>query len=66
MGKSVGRVLWQFMEQAAVETGFKEIEVLSDPNAFGFYEKMGCAYSRDEASDVFGPDRLLPLLLKRL
>lgn len=66
MGKAIGRALWRFLEEAAIEAGFTEIEVLSDPNAYGFYEKMGCVYSRDEASDVFGPDRLLPLLLKRL
>jgi len=66
MGKSVGRTLWNHMEQDAIANGFTAIEVLSDPNAFGFYEKMGCAYSRDEPSDVFGPDRLLPLLMKRI
>ncbi|MEQ9490346.1 MAG: GNAT family N-acetyltransferase [Alphaproteobacteria bacterium] len=66
MGKAVGRRLWDSMEKDAIANGFKEIEVLSDPNAYGFYEKMGCTYSRDEPSDVFGADRLLPLLLKRL
>lgn len=66
MGKAIGSALWNAMQKDAVTNGFKEIEVLSDPNAFGFYEKMGCVYSRDEPSDVFGADRLLPLLLKRL
>ena len=66
MGKAVGRLLWDSMEQDAVSNGFAEIEVLSDPNAYGFYEKMGCIYSRDEPSDVFGSDRLLPLLTKAL
>lgn len=66
MGKAVGRQLWDSMEKDAIANGFKEIEVLSDPNAYGFYEKMGCTYSRDEPSDVFGSDRLLPLLIKAL
>lgn len=66
MGKAVGSTLWHAMQKDAVANGFREIEVLSDPNAFGFYEKMGCAYIRDEPSDVFGADRLLPLLMKRL
>lgn len=66
MGRAVGRRLWDSMEQDAIANGFNEIEVLSDPNAYGFYEKMGCTYCRDEPSDVFGSDRLLPLLTKAL
>lgn len=41
MGKGVGRRLFEHARQQALAFGAQEIEIASDPNAVGFYERMG-------------------------
>lgn len=41
MGRGVGRALFRHAQRRARELGFAFIEVQSDPNAAGFYERMG-------------------------
>src|ERR1700722_2194738 len=41
MGRGVGRALFRHARQRARELGFAFIVVQSDPNAAGFYERMG-------------------------
>jgi len=41
MGRGVGRALFRHAQRRARELGFASIEVQSDPNAAGFYERMG-------------------------
>ena len=41
-GKGVGRLLFTEAISVAKELGYSEFELDSDPNAQGFYERMGC------------------------
>ena len=41
-GKGVGRLLFNEAVSVAKERGQSEFELDSDPNAQGFYERMGC------------------------
>lgn len=52
IGKGWGRKLWGFCLKTAQKMGRKEFLIWSDPNANGFYEKMGCDFVRFEKSDM--------------
>ena len=65
MRAGVGRVLMEFAIAEARRRGFKKLKILADPNAAPFYERMGAAYLREEASDAI-PGRLLPLFELKL
>jgi GNAT superfamily N-acetyltransferase len=41
MGRGVGRALFFHARERAHELGFAALEIQSDPNAAGFYERMG-------------------------
>ncbi|HEX9697602.1 MAG TPA: GNAT family N-acetyltransferase [Actinomycetota bacterium] len=62
IGRGVGRALWEHVLSEARTRGLSSVEVLSDPNAEGFYLAMGAERVGEAPSDVFGPDRMLPLL----
>lgn len=40
-GKGYGKILWEYVIQQANELGIKSFTIDSDPNAKGFYLKMG-------------------------
>lgn len=60
-GKGYGKLLWQSVVEKAVELGMKCFTIDSDPNAKGYYMKMGAKLIGEAPSTVF-KDRLLPLL----
>lgn len=60
MGEGVGRHLMRTATMIAKERGFEVMEILADPNAVAFYERIGARYIRDEPSDAI-PGRTLPL-----
>ncbi|PFO83539.1 GNAT family N-acetyltransferase [Bacillus cereus] len=60
-GKGYGKLLWQSVVEKAVELGMKCFTIDSDPNAKGYYMKMGAKLIGETPSTVF-KDRLLPLL----
>ncbi|MBE7103375.1 GNAT family N-acetyltransferase [Bacillus cereus] len=60
-GKGYGKILWMFVIEKANELGLKSFTIDSDPNAKGFYLKMGAKLIGETPSTVF-KDRLLPLL----
>lgn len=62
IGRGVGRALWEHLIGEARSRGLSSVEILADPNAEGFYLTMGAERVGDAPSDVFGPDRMLPLL----
>lgn len=41
IGSGVGRVMWEEAVQRAQDQGAKRMTLESDPNAAGFYERMG-------------------------
>jgi len=65
IGTGVGRVLFQEAAQRLREAGERVMTILSDPDARGFYEKLGAVFIKDRPSEVF-KDRLLPWLEYRL
>lgn len=62
MGTGVGRALFVHAMSAAAGRNISEVEILSDPNAEGFYEKMGAYRSGESISEIDGQPRLLPRL----
>jgi len=60
IGSGFGRKLWAHMRESARRAGFRVVRLVSDPNAAGFYVKMGARHVGDlESVGVKG--RWLPL-----
>ena len=59
----VGRALFQHAVQRAVELGASSIEIESDPNAEGFYQKMGAETVGEVTYELEGMPRSLPLMI---
>jgi GNAT superfamily N-acetyltransferase len=62
MGKGVGRVLFDHILTRCRELGARVLEIESDPNAQGFYERMGAKKVGEVVGEVDGQPRILPLL----
>jgi GNAT superfamily N-acetyltransferase len=62
MGNGVGRALFRHALARARELGFAFVEIQSDPNAAGFYERMGAERIGTQFSLLEGYRRDLPLL----
>ncbi len=62
MGTGVGRQLFIHAMRTAVGQDIAEVEILSDPNAEGFYRKMGAYREGEVASEIDGQPRILPQL----
>jgi GNAT superfamily N-acetyltransferase len=59
-GEGIGTALFDAAMQLAAAQGGRRLSILSDPNAAGFYEKLG-ATRRGEAPSDAVPHRMLPL-----
>ena len=66
IGKGWGRLLFEHSEQVARENSARRIVIVSDPNAEGFYRRMGALRCGEEAAPVDGQPRFLPRLEKIL
>jgi len=66
MGKGVGRALFKHTTQRASELGLAELELSADPNAEGFYEKMGAKRIGEIQADIEGQTRSLPRMIVKL
>ena len=62
MGTGVGKELFIHAMQHAAGRNISEVEILSDPNAEGFYSKMGAYRIGETVSEVDGQSRSLPLM----
>ncbi len=62
MGTGVGKALFMHAMQLAAGRNISEVEILSDPNAEGFYSKMGAYRIGESVSAIDGQPRSLPLL----
>lgn len=60
IGRGVGRALWRHAVERARRLGAPALVVQSDPNAAGFYRRMGCRPAGGRASEI-EPGRVLPL-----
>lgn len=61
IGRGIGRALWQHAVDTARRLGHPALIVVSDPNAEGFYLKMGCRRIGTRPSELEN-GRQLPLL----
>ncbi len=61
IGSGVGTALWHHAVETARGLGYATLIVVADPNAEGFYRRMGALPIGARASDL-EPGRLLPLL----
>lgn len=62
MGTGVGKELFIHAMQHAAGRNISEVEIVSDPNAEGFYSKMGAYRIGETVSEVDGQPRSLPLM----
>ena len=62
MGKGVGSELFKYMLSRCKELGMCTLEIESDPNAQGFYERMGAKKVGEVVGEVDGQPRILPVL----
>lgn len=58
--RGIGRQLFNHFVGQAETHSWYSVKILSDPNARGFYETMGCTYLREFPSSIGG--RTTPLL----
>lgn len=62
IGTGVGKELFVHAMQKAAGENVATIEISSDPNAEGFYEKMGARRISEDSSEIEGQERTLPRL----
>ena len=62
IGTGVGKQLFLHAMQQAAKENISEVEILSDPNAEGFYRKQGAHRIGEVVSDIDGEPRTLPFL----
>ena len=62
MRRGIGRALFEHATAQAKNSGFDAIKIEADPNAEGFYKRMGATRVGTRVSEVNGERRALPLL----
>ena len=62
MGQGVGKRLFLHALSRAREQGYRILQLEADPNAVGFYEKMGMSKIGERHSEVEGRPRILPIM----
>ncbi len=60
MGNGVGRALFQQIVRRATALDAKAVELSADPNAEGFYQRMGATRIGEVRSEIVGQPRVLP------
>jgi GNAT superfamily N-acetyltransferase len=63
MGRGVGRALFVHAVDRTREMGFRALEIESDPNAAGFYQRMGAHRIGSRVQEIEGKPRELPVFL---
>ncbi len=64
IGCGIGTELFRHLRRRCTEKKITSLNILVDPNARGFYEKMGCRYVREVPSTIVGrttPQLVLPV-----
>jgi N-acetylglutamate synthase-like GNAT family acetyltransferase len=60
MGTGVGRALFNHVRERAADLNIPALELSADPNAQGFYERMGATRVGEVPANVEGTARVLP------
>jgi GNAT superfamily N-acetyltransferase len=63
MGRGVGRALFEHALEQARRLGHRTLRIEADPNAEGFYTRMGARHVGVTVTNIEGQRRELPLLL---
>jgi GNAT superfamily N-acetyltransferase len=66
IGSGIGRQLFLHASQLAHSRGYKILQLEADPNAAGFYEKMGMHKIAERRYELDGQPRILPLMEMKL
>ena len=66
MGKGIGKKLFTHAVNLARQRGYKTLQLEADPNAVGFYEKMGLQIIGEHQYELDGQPRILPLMETKL
>ena len=62
IGKGVGKQLFHHALSYARERGWKSLQLEAEPNAAGFYEKMGMRKIGETSYELDGQPRILPIM----
>jgi GNAT superfamily N-acetyltransferase len=62
IGKGIGRQLFVHALSRARELGYSKLQLASDPNAVGFYEKIGMIKVGEHHYPIEGQTRILPVM----
>jgi len=62
IGRGFGNTLFAHALTLAADEGAREIEIVADPNAQGFYERHGAKKVGESVGEVLGERRVLPVL----
>lgn len=62
IGKGIGKALFLHAVKRSRERRFRILQLEADPNAAGFYEKMGMRKVGERLSEVDGQPRVLPIM----
>jgi GNAT superfamily N-acetyltransferase len=62
IGKGIGKQLFNHALERCKILGASTLKINADPNAQTFYEKMGAKKVAEHHSDLFGEDRVLPIM----
>jgi ribosomal protein S18 acetylase RimI-like enzyme len=62
IGKGIGKMLFFHAAELSRQRGYKALQLEADPNAFGFYEKMGMHKIGERRSEMDGQPRILPIM----
>ena len=61
IGGGLGRRLFDRLVAEARERGAAELEIVSDPHAAGFYERLGARRTGERVGELEGRPRVLPV-----
>lgn len=62
IGKGIGKQLLQHAFERCKLLNITALKIYADPNAQTFYEKMGAKKISEYHSELFGEDRVLPVM----
>jgi GNAT superfamily N-acetyltransferase len=63
MGAGIGRALFTYVKERAKNLKLPALELSADPNAEGFYERMGARRIGEVRSEIEGKPRMLPRMM---
>ena len=66
IGRGIGRALFEHAVEQGKHLGFQTIKIEADPNAEGFYQRMGARRVGTQITEIEGERRDLPLLVYQL